>query len=219
MKYTKIILLTLTLSLPLFGCGKKEEPVAPPVAEEATEEVEATEQEEIEPIEEENLDESNEAEGSYENGTPDLVEGTALTQAELDELSKNAVTDAQKEIVDSYKAIQETGKFTDAYGVTYTKAVGKPDGSWRKMSDAEAEKILATADPHSTEYFLAKSELKGKDYAKFDTTTGIIYYDPYEWAIAAEPIIQKSIEASGDTTIYSEEDLQKQIDEYWSNNN
>ena len=214
-----LFLATLTATALLFtGCKNKETETIP-VVEESTEEIEATETEEIEPVEEEILDESNEAEGSYENGNPDLVDGTALTQAELDELSKTAVTDAQKEIVDSYKSLQETGKFTDAYGNTYTKAVGKPDGSWRKMSDTEAEKILATADPHSDErYFLADSELKGKDFVVFDTVTGIVYYDPYEYLPVLKGIVQDSHEANGDTTIYTEEDLQKQIDEYWSNN-
>ena len=213
-----LFLATITSTTLLFTGCKNKEAETTPVADEAIEEIETTEPEEIEPVEEETLDEANKQVGSDIKVDEEIIEEIVLTQAELDELSKNAITDKQKKIVNSYKEITENGSWTSENGVTYTKVVGKPDGSWRKMSDAEAEKILATADPYSEEYALANAELMGKDFAKFDTTTGIVYYDPYEYLPISMQRVQESIEASGDTTIYTEEDLQKQIDEYWNNN-
>lgn len=132
----------------------------------------------------------SDAQGTVENA--DLVEGTALTQEELDKLNAEATTDAQKEALDAYETITKEGTWTDAYGVTYTEVVGKPDGSWRRMTDAEAEKTLETASPGEDKYYYAQAELKGKDYVKYDTVTGIVYYDPYEYAEATEAVREES---------------------------
>ena len=131
----------------------------------------------------------SDAQGTVEDA--DLVDGTSLTQEELDKLNAEATTDAQKEALDAYETITKEGSWTDAYGVTYTEVVGKPDGSWRRMTDAEAEKTLETADPvNDINYFLADAELKGKDWVKYDTVTGKVYYDPYEYA----PVLEAKVE-------------------------
>ena len=131
----------------------------------------------------------SDAQGTVENA--DLVEGTALTQEELDKLNAEATTDDQKKALDAYETITKEGSWTSPNGVTYTEVVGKPDGSWRRMTDAEAEKTLATADPvNDINYFLADAELKGKDWVKYDTVTGKVYYDPYEYA----PVLKAKVE-------------------------
>lgn len=134
---------------------------------------------------------SNDAQGTVENA--DLVEGTALTQEELDKLNAEATTDDQKKALDAYETITKEGSWTSPNGVTYTEVVGKPDGSWRRMTDAEAQKTLETADPvNDINYFLADAELKGKDWVEYDTVTGKIYYDPYEYA----PVLKATVEES-----------------------
>lgn len=180
-----ILLATLTATILLFtGCGKKAdtEPVVSESAE--TEDVEEVESiEETEPVEEAEQTESVEEEP--------VAEDVPLTQEELDTLKSQATTDAQKEALDAYENITKEGTWTDAYGVTYTEVVGKPDGSWRRMTDAEAEKTLETADPvNDINYFLADAELKGKDWVKYDTVTGKVYYDPYEYA----PVLEAKVE-------------------------
>ena len=150
----------------------------------------------------------DDAQGTIEKA--DLVDGTSLTQEELDKLNAEATTDAQKEALDAYETITKEGSWTDAYGVTYTEVVGKPDGSWRRMTDAEAEKTLETASPGEDKYYYAQAELKGKDYVKYDTVTGIVYYDPYEYAEATEAVREESRrknEAGGD--IVSEEEIRQ----------
>ena len=116
-----------------------------------------------------------------------------LTQEELDTLKSQATTDDQKKALDAYETITKEGSWTSPNGVTYTEVVGKPDGSWRRMTDAEAEKTLETADPvNDINYFLADAELKGKDWVEYDTVTGKIYYDPYEYA----PVLKATVEES-----------------------
>ena len=150
----------------------------------------------------------DDAQGTIEKA--DLVDGTSLTQEELDKLNAEATTDDQKEALDAYETITKEGSWTDAYGVTYTEVVGKPDGSWRRMTDAEAEKTLETADPvNDINYFLADAELKGKDWVEYDTVTGKIYYDPYEYAPVLEATVEESRAKSGDEDIVSEEEIRQ----------
>ena len=149
----------------------------------------------------------SDAQGTVEDA--DLVEGTALTQEEIDALKSEATTDEQQKALDAYETITKEGSWTSPNGVTYTKAVGKPDGSWSKMSKAEAEQVLETAAPSSDEYYFAQAELKGKDYVTYDTVTGTIYYDPYEYAEAMEPVREKSRERTGEESIVSEDEIRE----------
>lgn len=194
-----ILLATLTATILLFtGCGKKAdtEPVVSESAE--TEDVEEVESiEETEPVEEAEQTESVEEEP--------VAEDVPLTQEELDTLKSQATTDAQKEALDAYENITKEGTWTDAYGVTYTEVVGKPDGSFRKMSEAEIEETLATANPKSDDYMIAQAEKEGS-FVYYDTVTGKVYYDPYKLSEDSKPIIQENIERSqGEGDLSAEE--------------
>ena len=194
----KLLVISLLTVLMFTGCGKKdaEQVVSEPEIVDETdmvEEVEPTEPEETIAVEEEAV-----------------AEDVPLTQEELDKLNAEATTDAQKEALDAYETITKEGTWTDAYGVTYTEVVGKPDGSWRRMTDAEAEKTLETAGITSDEYYYAQAELQGKDYVEYDTVTGIVYYDPYKFVEAIQPVLEESRrknEAGGD--VVSEEEIRQ----------
>ena len=194
----KLLVISFLIVLMFTGCGKKdaEQVVSEPEIVDETdmvEEVEPTEPEETLAVEEEAV-----------------AEDVPLTQEELDKLNAEATTDAQKEALDAYETITKEGTWTDAYGVTYTEVVGKPDGSWRRMTDAEAEKTLETAGITSDEYYYAQAELQGKDYVEYDTVTGIVYYDPYKFVEAIQPVLEESRrknEAGGD--VVSEEEIRQ----------
>ena len=194
----KLLVISFLTVLMFTGCGKKdaEQVVSEPEIVDETdmvEEVEPTEPEETIAVEEEAV-----------------AEDVPLTQEELDKLNAEATTDAQKEALDAYETITKEGTWTDAYGVTYTEVVGKPDGSWRRMTDAEAEKTLETAGITSDEYYYAQAELQGKDYVEYDTVTGIVYYDPYKFVEAIQPVLEESRrknEAGGD--VVSEEEIRQ----------
>ena len=181
----KLLVISLLTVIMFTGCGKKDTDMV--------EEVEPTEPEETIEVEEEAV-----------------AEDVPLTQEELDKLNAEATTDAQKEALDAYETITKEGTWTDAYGVTYTEVVGKPDGSWRRMTDAEAEKTLETAGITSDEYYYAQAELQGKDYVEYDTVTGIVYYDPDKFVAAIQPVLEESRrknEAGGD--VVSEEEIRQ----------
>ena len=196
----KLLVISLLTVLMFTGCGKKdaEQVVSEPEIVDETdmvEEVEPTEPEETIAVEEEAV-----------------AEDVPLTQEELDKLNAEATTDAQKEALDAYETITKEGTWTDAYGVTYTEVVGKPDGSWRRMTDAEAEKTLETADPvNDINYFLADAELKGKDWVEYDTVTGKIYYDPYEYEEAMQSVVERLEEDSVDDHVYTYEEMRELI--------
>ena len=145
----------------------------------------------------------SDAQGKVEDA--DLVEGTALTQEELDKLNAEATTDDQKKALDAYETITKEGSWTSPNGVTYTEVVGKPDGSFRKMSNAEIEETLATANPKSDDYMIAQAEKEGS-FVYYDTVTKRVYYDPYKLSEDSKPIIQENIERSqGEGDLSAEE--------------
>ena len=187
-------LATMTATALLFTGCKNKETETTTVAEEAIEESDTTESEEIEPVEEENLDESNEVEGGSAGASiivdGEIVEGTALTQAEIDELKANAPTDDAKENVEIYEAIINNGKYDFGGGADpITRVVGTPgDTSWRRMTDEEAQRIFETADQNSSEYSSAKAELQGAEWSKIWGNT--VYFDYYEY----KKVIQAHLE-------------------------
>lgn len=95
----------------------------------------------------------------------DIVDGTALTQEEIDQLKANATTDKEKESIDAYESITKTGEWIDpVYHGTYNEVVGKPgDTSWRQMTDEEAQAVLAE-HPNNA---IAKAELENGTWCKF----------------------------------------------------
>ena len=127
MKYVKVMLLMMAITLSITGCSKieNEESEALLVTEETTVEAEAPEPDETE---------------------PEIIEETTLSQAEIDELKANAPTDTARENAEIYEAIINKGKWTSDSDTIYTTAVGKPDSSWRRMTDEEAQAISAKGE-------------------------------------------------------------------------
>ena len=179
------------------GCGKKDtEPVVSEVVEETepvaeiepVEEVETTEPEETIAVEEEiQQQEDVEVDG-------EVVGGSTLTQEEIEELKASAPSNIAKENVEIYEKIINGGTYTGGYGGVYDKVVGKPDNSWRRMTDAEAQAIIAQGED-AEGYYAAEAELEGKNWFYMDGKTGTIYYDYYAWEeyAKAHPLPKKEI--------------------------
>jgi len=177
------------------GCGKKEIETEPVISE-AVEEIEATVPEEVvEPVEEETtpiediVPEEEIVETVVEE---EPTEGTTLTQEELDQLKANAPTDEAKKNVEIYESITNNGSWTSESG-TYTKIVGTPDGSWKKLTDAEAQAIVDTG-AMTKEAFLAACELEGTSFCRVIGDT--VYLDPYAYREAADN------KSSNETTLH-----------------
>lgn len=159
MKYVKVMLLMMAITLSITGCSKieNEESEAPLVTEETTVEAEAPKPDKTE---------------------PEIVEETTLSQAEIDELKANAPTDTARENAEIYEAIINKGKWTSDSDTIYTTAVGKPDSSWRRMTDEEAKAISAKGED-SWEAAAAQAELEGNSWYWLEPTTNTIYFDYY----------------------------------------
>lgn len=180
------------------GCGKKD---AEPVVSEVVEEIEEAEPvDETEPVEEVETAEPTEVSNGEYNGAGEDVEvdgevvgGSTLTQEEIEELKASATTSNEKLYIDIYEQITQNGSYTDEYG-TLSKAVGKPDGSWRRMTDAEAQAIIAQGED-AEGYYAAEAELESSSsiwcYMEGDT----VYYDYYAWEeyAKANPLPKKEI--------------------------
>lgn len=119
---------------------------------------------------------ANGSQGSIEEtDQSEFVDGTALTQEEIDELKKNA-TDNQKIGFEAYEALSKGESYTDSYGCEIKEVVGKPgDTSWRQMTDEEAQAALEK-NPND---IIADGELKAGTWNKF--FDGKIYFNPYEY--------------------------------------
>jgi hypothetical protein len=167
------------ISLGFTGCNKATDnsSVIPTISESLL----AIEIPEPEPIEEpEDTTGANGSQGSIEDiNESEFVEGTTLTQEELDELLATFTTDRAKEGVEAYEAIMNNESYTLSAGITVTKVVGKPgDTSWCKMTKEEAQAAL-DADPGD---LIAYGELHAGEYnAAYGET---IYYNPYDYANA-----------------------------------
>ena len=180
----KLLVISFLTVLMFTGCGKKD---AEPVVSEVVEEIEEAEPvDETEPVEEVETAEPTEVNNGEYNGAGEdvevegeIVEGTALTQEEIEELKASATTSNEKLYIDIYEQITQNGSYTDEYG-TLSKAVGKPDGSWRRMTDAEAQAIIAQGED-AEGYYAAEAELEGKNWFCMDGKTGTIYFDYYAW--------------------------------------
>ena len=194
----KLLVISFLTVLMFTGCGKKD---AEPVVSEVVEEIEEAEPvDETEPVEEVETAEPTEVNNGEYNGAGEdvevegeIVEGTALTQEEIEELKASATTSNEKLYIDIYEQITQNGSYTDEYG-TLSKAVGKPDGSWRRMTDAEAQAIIAQGED-AEGYYAAEAELESSSsiwcYIEGDT----VYYDYYAWEeyAKAHPLPKKEI--------------------------
>lgn len=117
---------------------------------------------------------ANASQGEVADSNADVVEHTALTQEEIDELKANATTDMAKRGIEGYEAIINNGSWE--HGGTVNEAVGKPgDTSWRRMTDEEAQAAL---DKNIND-IIAKAELKAGTWNKI--WDGKIYFNPYEY--------------------------------------
>ena len=194
----KLLVISFLTVLMFTGCGKKD---AEPVVSEVVEEIEEAEPvDETEPVEEVETAEPTEVSNGEYNGAGEDVEvegevvgGSTLTQEEIEELKASATTSNEKLYIDIYEQITQNGSYTDEYG-TLSKAVGNPDGSWRRMTDAEAQAIIAQGED-AEGYYAAEAELEGKNWFYMDGKTGTIYYDYYAWEeyAKAHPLPKKEI--------------------------
>ena len=130
---------------------------------------------------------ANGSQGSIEEtDQSEFVDGTALTQEEIDELKKNA-TDNQKIGFEAYEALSKGESYTDSYGYDIKEVVGKPgDTSWRQMTDEEAQAAL---DKNIND-IIAKAELKAGTWNKF--FDGKIYFNPYEYCDAMRADVEST---------------------------
>ena len=128
----------------------------------------------------------------------EVVEGSTLTQEEIEELKASATTSNEKLYIDIYEQITQNGSYTDEYG-TLSKAVGKPDGSWRRMTDAEAQAIIAQGED-AEGYYAAEAELESSSsiWCYMDDRTGTVYYDYYAWEenAKANPLPKKEVKTA-----------------------
>lgn len=126
----------------------------------------------------------------------EILEDTGITEEEFEEFKATA-TGALKNNIDRYEKIKANGSYTDSDGTVWDKVVGTPgDTSWRKMTDEQAQQILATADPSSDEYYAAESELEGANWSTIDAETGTVYFDFYEYLKVAQAEVQERLNSA-----------------------
>lgn len=116
-----------------------------------------------------------------ESGSDVEVDGetvgeTALTQEEIDALRASTSDDIFLRNLERYEEIMENGSCDNGQGGTLTNVVGTPgDESWRKMTKAEAEAILAER-PYD---IVALAEASDEPFARVGGDT--VYFDPYAY--------------------------------------
>ena len=176
-------LMALLLLLSLYGCSKQETGSAV-TSSNVLAEVEIPEPEEsLSSGDSENIGESgtvNLPSGmeDIESGTDVEVDGetvgeTALTQEEIDALRASTSDSVFQMALDDYEAIMKNGVSDDG---TLTNVVGTPgDESWRKMTKAEAEAILAER-PYD---IVALAEASDEPFA--GVVDGTVFFDPYAY--------------------------------------
>lgn len=128
---------------------------------------------------------ANGSQGSIEDiNESEIVEGTALTQEEIDALKATATTDMAKRGIEIYESMESTGSWTNPEsGTVYTKddMVGTlGDTSWRQMTDEEAQAAL----DKDINDIIAKAELKAGTWNKY--WDGKVYFNPYKYVEAIE---------------------------------
>ncbi|OUQ28839.1 hypothetical protein B5E77_00265 [Lachnoclostridium sp. An131] len=179
-------LMALLLLLSLYGCSKQETGSAV-TSSNVIAEVEIPEPDEsLSSGDSENIGESgtvNLPSGmeDIESGSDVEVDGetvgeTALTQEEIDALRASTSDDIFLRNLERYEEIMENGSCDNGQGGTLTNVVGTPgDESWRNMTKAEAEAILAER-PYD---IVALAEASDEPFARVGGDT--IYFDPYAY--------------------------------------
>ena len=180
-------LMALLLLLSLYGCSKQETGSAV-TSSNVIAEVEIPEPDEsLSSSDTENIGEGNTVNlpsgmEDIESGTDVEVDGetvgeTALTQEEIDALRASTSDSAFQKGLDAYESIMETGSWTGSGGGVFTEVVGTPgDESWRKMTKAEAEAILAER-PYD---IVALAEASEESF--WEMAGGTLWFDPYAYA-------------------------------------
>ncbi len=176
-------LMALLLLLSLYGCSKQETGSAV-TSSNVIAEVEIPEPDEsLSSSDTENIGEGSTVnlpsgmEG-IESGTDVEVDGetvgeTALTQEEIDALRASTSDSSFQMCLGWYEEIMENGVSDDG---TLTNVVGTPgDESWRKMTKAEAEAILAER-PYD---IVALAEASDEPFA--GVVDGTVFFDPYAY--------------------------------------
>ena len=179
-------LMALLLLLSLYGCSKQETGSAV-TSSNVIAEVEIPEPDEsLSSSDTENIGEGNTVNlpsgmEDIESGTDVEVDGetvgeTALTQEEIDALRASTSDSAFQKGLDAYESIMETGSWTGSGGGVFTEVVGTPgDESWRKMTKAEAEAILAER-PYD---IVALAEASDESF--WEMAGGTLWFDPYAY--------------------------------------
>ena len=209
-------LMALLLLLSLYGCSKQETGSAV-TSSNVIAEVEIPEPDEsLSSSDTENIGEGSTVNlpsgmEDIESGTDVEVDGetvgeTALTQEEIDALRANASDGFQSDL-DAYESIMETGSWDNGQGGTYTEVVGTPgDESWRKMTKAEAEAILAER-PYD---IVALAEASDEPFsARID---GTVFFDPYAHNERMEETAAE-ISVNSSTEINEDPELTKRLEE------
>lgn len=176
-------LMALLLLLSLYGCSKQETGSAV-TSSNVIAEVEIPEPDEsLSSSDTENIGEGSTVNlpsgmEDIESGTDVEVDGetvgeTALTQEEIDALRASTSDSSFQMCLGWYEEIIENGVSDDG---TLTNVVGTPgDESWRKMTKAEAEAILAER-PYD---IVALAEASDEPFAS--VVDGTVFFDPYAY--------------------------------------
>lgn len=118
----------------------------------------------------------------------EIVEGTALTQEEIDQLKASA-KDIYQEGIEAYQQIMEEGSWEvpgQGGQSIISEVVGKPgDTSWRQMTDEEARAYMEEK-PGSQ---IGKAELNAGTWNKL--FNGKLYFNPYEYEKDAKAFMDK----------------------------
>lgn len=210
-------LMALLLLLSLYGCSKQETGSAV-TSSNVIAEVEIPEPDEsLSSGDSENIGESgtvNLPSGmeDIESGSDVEVDGetvgeTALTQEEIDALRASTSDDIFLRNLERYEEIMENGSCDNGQGGTLTNVVGTPgDESWRKMTKAEAEAILAER-PYD---IVALAEASEEPFAMVGRDT--VYFDPYAYNEYMEESAAK-ISVNSSTEINEDPELTKRLEE------
>lgn len=213
-------LMALLLLLSLYGCSKQETgsavtssnviaEVEIPEPEESLSDGEALNREDVENIGEGSTVNLPSGMEDIESGTDVEVDGetvgeTALTQEEIDALRASTSDSSFQMCLGWYEEIMENGVSDDG---TLTNVVGTPgDESWRKMTKAEAEAILAER-PYD---IVALAEASDEPFA--GVVDGTVFFDPYSYNERMEETAAE-ISVNSSTEINEDPELTKRLEE------
>ena len=215
-------LMALLLLLSLYGCSKQETGSAVTSSnviaevdipeEDGLSEGEALNREDTENIGEGSTVNLPSGMEDIESGTDVEVDGetvgeTALTQEEIDALRANTSDNSFQTALDKYEEIMENGSCDNGQGGTLTNVVGTPgDESWRKMTKAEAEAILAER-PYD---IVALAEASEESF--WEMAGGTLWFDPYAYNEYMEESAAE-ISVNSSTEINEDPELTKRLEE------